>query len=108
MRSNERSQLDTLEATHFSEAVVSAVADDDVIQDVNAEQSACSCESSSDCQIVGRRSRIAGRVQMTNNDGCCVGQQGGGEHSARFDQGGVERAAAHFVIRDDAMFSRQA
>jgi len=53
------------EATDFFEAVVPAVADDDVIEQRNVEDFAGRGESTGDCEIIRRWRRIARRMIVT-------------------------------------------
>ena len=96
------------ETADLFEAVVPTVADDDVIEQWDPEHVSGCCEPTSDVEIVWRWRRIAAWVIVAGDDGGGMSQERSGEHFARVDQHGIERAAANLVIRDHLMFRRQA
>src|SRR5262245_38489153 len=81
-----------LEGAAFLEAVVATIADHDVIEQLDTDQLPALGEAPRECEILGARGGIAGRVVVDQNDAGRTGDDGGFENLAGVDDCGAERA----------------
>ena len=96
-----------IEKAALAKAHVGMVADDDVIEDVDAEEFACCREASRDLVVLWARRRVSAGVIVREDYGRRVREDRRFEHFARMDERRIEGAATDLVVAEDVVLRRQ-
>ena len=83
----------------FGEAEITASADDDVVEEGNAQYSARFHEARGESPVLGRGSRVPARVVVPTDDSRRPLPDGGAENLSRIDRGARQRTPryGHFA-----------
>ena len=100
-------RLRRVEESALAEAHVARVTDDEVIEDVDAEEFASSRKASRDLVVLRTRRRVAAGVIVREDDRRRVRENRRFEHFARVNDRAVERATTDLVIADHLMLRRK-